>query len=69
LTVANFRFVELQFVPIFELHTFDFLLVFVISQAEISLLGEVNQIGDTIDNQRSRGVKIARFGSFDLKPD
>jgi hypothetical protein len=43
--------------------------VFFISQAEISLLDEVNRISDIVDNQRSRGAKIARFRSFDLKPD
>jgi hypothetical protein len=35
---------------IFELRTFEFLLVLFVSQAEISLLGEVNRIGGTVDN-------------------
>jgi hypothetical protein len=43
--------------------------VLFVSQAEISLLGEVNRIGDTVDNYRSCGVKIVGFVSFDLKPD
>ena len=43
--------------------------MFFVSLAGISLRGEVNQIGDMVDNQRSRGAKIARFGSFDLKLD
>ena len=38
-------------------------------RAGISLLGEVNQFGDTVDNQRSHGAKIAGFGSLDLKLD
>jgi hypothetical protein len=33
-----------------ELRTFEFLLVFFVSQARISLLGEVNHISDTVDN-------------------
>ena len=61
--------IHLQFVPIFELHTFEFLLVFFTSHAGISLLGEVNRFGDTVDNQRSRDAKIAGFESLDLKPD
>jgi len=40
-----------------------------ISQVEISLIGEVNWISDTVDNQRSCGAKIAGLGSFDLKSD
>ena len=43
--------------------------MFLVSQAGISLLGEVNRFGDTVDNQRSRGAKIAGFGSLDLKSD
>ena len=56
-------------IPYFKLRIFEFLLVFFISQAGIILLGEVNRIGDTVDNQRSCGAKVAGFGSFDLKPD
>ena len=41
--------------------SFEFLLVFFVSQAGISLLGEVNRIVTTIDNQRSFGAKIAGF--------
>ena len=61
--------IHLQFVLYFELRTFEFLLVFFVSQAGISLLGEVNRIDDTVDNQRSCGAKVTGFGSFDLKPD
>ena len=43
--------------------------MFFVAQAGISLLGEVNQIGDKVDNQRSCCAKAAGFGSFDLKPD
>ena len=43
--------------------------MFFVSQVGISLLGEVNWIGDTVDNQRSYDAKVAGFGSFDLKPD
>jgi hypothetical protein len=56
-------------VPNLELHSFEFLLVFFVSQAEISLLGKVNRFGDTVDNPRSRGANIAGFGSLDLKLD
>jgi len=34
-----------------------------------SLLGKVSWISDIVDNQRSHGAKVARFMSFDLKPD
>jgi hypothetical protein len=61
--------IHLQFVPYFELRTLEFLLVFFVSQAGISLLGEVNRIGDMVNNQRSCGAKIAGFGSFYLKLD
>ena len=61
--------IHLQFVPNLELRSFEFLLVFFVSQAGISLLGEVNRLGDTVDNLRSRGAKIAGFGSLDLKSD
>ena len=56
--VTVYRFVEpqlvcliihLQFVPNFELCSFEFLLVFFVSQARISLLGKVNWFGDTVD--------------------
>ena len=60
--------IYLQFIPNLELHSFEFLLVFFVSQAGISLLGEVNRIDDTFDNQRSYGAKVAGFRSFDLKP-
>ena len=60
---------HLQFVLNLELRSFEFLLVFFVSQVGISLLGEVNRFGDTVDNLRSRGAKIAGFGSLDLKPD
>ena len=43
--------------------------MFFVSQVGISLLGEVNRFGDTVDNLRSRGAKIAGFGALDLKPD
>ena len=43
--------------------------MFFVAQAGISLLGEVNRLGDTVDNLRSCGAKIAGFGSLDLKPD
>ena len=42
--------IHLQFVPNLELRTFKFLLVFFVLQSGISLLGEVNQIGDMVDN-------------------
>jgi hypothetical protein len=35
--------------------------VFFVSQAGISLLGEVNRIVTTVDNQRSCAAKIAGF--------
>jgi hypothetical protein len=35
--------------------------VFLVSQAGISLLGEINWIVTTVDNQRSCGAKIAGF--------
>ena len=41
--------------------SFLFLLVFFIAQAGISLLGEVNRIRVSVDNQRSCGAKIAGF--------
>jgi hypothetical protein len=41
-----------------ELRTFEFLLVFFVSQARISLLGEVNHISDTVDNQGSQVLKL-----------
>ena len=37
------------------------MLVFFIAQIGVSLLGEVNQIRVSVDNQRSCGAKIARF--------
>ena len=40
--------------------------MFFIAQAAISLLGEVNRIRVSVDNQSSCGAKIA---GFDLKPD
>ena len=43
------------------LRSFFFLLVFFIVQAGISLLGEVNLVRDSVDNQRSYGAKIAGF--------
>jgi hypothetical protein len=43
--------------------------VFFVSQAGISLLGEVNRIVTMVDNQRSCGAKIAGFEFADLKPD
>ena len=43
------------------LRSFLFLLVFFVTQAEISLLGEVNLVCDSVDNQRSCGAKIAGF--------
>ena len=41
--------------------SFLFLLVFFVAQAGISLLGEVNLVRDSVDNQRSSGAKIAGF--------
>ena len=41
--------------------SFLFLLVFFVAQAEISLLGEVNLVHDSVDNQRSCGAKIVGF--------
>ena len=61
--------IYLQFIPNLELHSFEFLLVFFVSQAGISLLGKVNRFGDMVDNLRSRGAKIVGFGSLDLKSD
>ena len=43
------------------LRSFLFLLVFFVAQAGISLLGEVNLVRDSVDNQRSCGAKIAGF--------
>jgi hypothetical protein len=48
---------------------FDFLLVFFTLQIGISRLDEVNQISDTMDNQRSCGAKVAGFRTFNLKLD
>ena len=41
--------------------SFLFLLVFFIVQVGISLLGEVNLVHDSVDNQRICGAKIAGF--------
>ena len=41
--------------------SFLFLLMFFIAQAGISLLGEVNLVRDSVDNQRSCGAKIVGF--------
>jgi hypothetical protein len=41
--------------------SFEFLLVFFVLQVEIRLLGEINRIYDTVDNQMSRGAKVAEF--------
>ena len=54
--------IHLQFVPNLELRSFEFLLMFFVSQAGISLLSEVNRFGDMVDNLRSRGAKIVGFG-------
>ena len=35
--------------------------MFFVAQAGISLLGEVNLVRDSVDNQRSYGAKIAGF--------
>ena len=43
------------------LRSFLFLLVFFNTQAGISLLGKVNLVLDSVDNQRSCGAKIAGF--------
>ena len=59
----------MQFVLNLELRSFEFLLVFFVSQVGISLLGEVNRFGDTVDNLRSRGAKTAGFESLDVKSD
>ena len=40
--------------------------MFFVTQEGISLLGKVNLVHDSVDNQRSCGAKIA---GFDLKPD
>ena len=40
---------------------FLFLLVFFVAQAGVNLLGEVNRIHASVDNQRSCGAKIAGF--------
>ena len=61
--------IHLQFIPNLELRSFEFLLVFCILQVGISLLGEVNRLGETVDNLMSHGAKIAGFGSLDVKPD
>jgi hypothetical protein len=50
------------------LSTLKFLLMFFVSQLEISLLNEVNRISDMVDNQ-SNCAKIVGFGSFDLESD
>ena len=41
--------------------SFLFFLVFFVAQAGVSLLGEVNWIHVSVDNQRSCGAKIAGF--------
>ena len=41
--------------------SFEFLFVFFVSHAGISLLGEVNRIVTMVDNQMSCGAKIAGF--------
>ena len=43
------------------LRSFLFLLVFFVAQAGISLLGKVNLVCVSVDNQRSCGAKIAGF--------
>ena len=43
------------------LFSFLLLLVFFIAQAAVSLLGEVNRIRVSVDNQRSCGAKIIGF--------
>ena len=43
--------------------------MFFVVQVGISLFGEVNRIGDMVDNQRSCIAKVVGFGSFDLKLD
>lgn len=43
--------------------------MFFISHARISLIGEINLISDTVDNQRNHGANVAVFRSFDLKPN
>ena len=53
--------IHLQFVPNLELRSFEFLLVFFVSQAGISLLGKVNRIHVSVDNKRSYGAKITGF--------
>ena len=52
---------EINHTSAFWLLSFLFLLVFFIAQAGISLLGEVNLVHDSVDNQRSCGAKIAGF--------
>jgi hypothetical protein len=44
------------------LSTLKFLLMFFVSQPEISLLNEVNRISDMVDNQRSNCAKIVGLG-------
>ena len=44
--------------------SFLFLLVFFVAQAGISLLGEVNLVRGSVDNQRSCGAKIAGSSIF-----
>ena len=52
---------EINHSSVIWLRSFLFLLVLFIAQAGISLLGEVNLVRDSVDNQRSYGAKIAGF--------
>ena len=52
---------EIDLSSVIWLCSFLFLLVFFVAQAGISLLGEVNLVRDSVDNQRSCGAKFARF--------
>ena len=52
---------EINHTSVIWLCSFLFLLVFFVARAGISLLGEVNLVRDSVDNQRSCGAKIAGF--------
>ena len=52
---------EINHSSVIWLFSFLILLVFFVAQAGISLLGEVNQIRVSVNNQRNCGAKIAGF--------
>jgi hypothetical protein len=54
---------------LWELHSFEFLLVFFISQTGISLCGDVNRIVTRLITRGVVVLRLQRFGSLDLQQD